>query len=108
MVRIHPPQLRVGRENTSMVKRTSWLSPKEQIQVRVLVEVLAVIYIPGVWRKHAALRRRRFMQVRLLPGMLWPNPKWLRDPAVNRRCVGSTPTGHPEHSGVAQLVRASR
>jgi hypothetical protein len=35
------------------------------------------------------------MQVRLLPGILWPNPKWTRGPAVNRDCVGSTPTGHP-------------
>ncbi len=51
-----------------MVKRTSWLPPKEQVQVRFLVGVLTDI--PGVWRKHAALRRRRFMQVRLLPGIL--------------------------------------
>jgi hypothetical protein len=35
------------------------------------------------------------MLVQLQPGMLWPNPKWQRDPAVNRGCVGSTPTGHP-------------
>jgi hypothetical protein len=36
------------------------------------------------------------MQVRFLPGILWPNPKRQRDPAVNRGRVGSTPTGHPE------------
>ena len=51
--------------------------------------------IPGVWWRHAALRRRK-LQVRLLPGMLWPNPKRLRGPAVNRDRVGSTPTGHLE------------
>lgn len=34
-------------------------------------------------------------EVQLLTGILWPNPKRMREPAVNRFCVGSTPTGHP-------------
>src|SRR5690242_8618501 len=33
--------------------------------------------------------------VRFQVGALWPNSKRQRDPAVNRGCVGSTPTGHP-------------
>lgn len=45
------------------------------------------------------------MQVRLLPGILWPNPKRERDPVVTRGCVGSTPTGHPRKP--AQLDRSS-
>src|SRR3954451_16854447 len=36
--------------------------------------------------------------VRVQVGALWPNPKRLRDPAVNRGCAGSTPAGHPEAS----------
>lgn len=101
LVRFQPPELL---QNASVVKRTSRDSPKVEVQVRFLVEALGrlateqrprITIIPGVWRRHAALRRRR-LQVRLLPGILWPNPKRLRDPAVNRGCVGSTPTGHPE------------
>ncbi len=49
---IHPPKL-----VALMVKRTSWLASNEQVQVRFLVGVLTII--PGVWRRHAALRRRR-------------------------------------------------
>src|SRR5439155_12631157 len=56
-------------------------------------------YFPGVWWTHAAVRKRRLMQVRFLPGKLWPNPKRQRSPAVNRVGVGSTPTGHPRPAG---------
>ncbi len=38
-----------------MVKRTSWLPPKEQVQVRFLVGVLTNIL--GVWRRHTTVRR---------------------------------------------------
>ena len=63
LVRPQPPDL-----CALVVKRTSRNSPKVEAQVRLLAGVL--ILIPGVWRTHAALRRRRFMQVRLLPGIL--------------------------------------
>jgi hypothetical protein len=33
-------------------------------------------------------------EVRLLTRILWLNPSWCRDPAVNRERVGSTPIGH--------------
>lgn len=40
-----------------VVKRTSWLPPKEQVQVRFLAGVL--IPIPEVWRRHATVRRSK-------------------------------------------------
>ena len=43
--------------------------------------------------------------VRFQVGALWPNPKRLRDPAVNRGCAGSTPAGHPDVP--VQLDRSS-
>src|SRR5262245_62739759 len=39
--------------------------------------------------------------VRFQVGALRPNPKRLRDPAVNRGCAGSTPAGHPLSVGRA-------
>src|SRR5262249_34886968 len=54
-----------GTADASMVKRTSRGSAKSEFLVQIQVEAL------------------------------WPNPKRQRDPAVNRGCVGSTPTGHP-------------
>src|SRR5438045_1962254 len=44
------------------------------------------------------------MQVRLLPVILWPNPKRKRDPAVTRGRVGSTPTGHPTGATLLMLI----
>lgn len=85
LARLQPPEL-----DASMVKRNHGSLRRSRSRFESWSR-----YIPGVWRKHAAVRRRR-LQVRLLPGILWPNPKRQRDPAVNRACVGSTPTGHPE------------
>ena len=59
-----------------MVKRTSRGSAKSEFLVRFQVEAL------------------------------WPNPKRLRDPAVNREGVGSTPTGHPRSDLGGEILNA--
>src|SRR5690349_13839393 len=42
--------------------------------------------------------------VRFQVEALWPNPKRQRDPAVTRRSVGSTPTGHPDSFRCSSVV----
>ncbi len=65
-----------------MVKGTSWLRPKEQVQVRFLVGVLDVIasMVKGTSRGSA----KSAVLVRIQVEALWPNPKGQRDPAVTR------------------------
>src|SRR5262245_52844067 len=53
LVRPQPPDL-----DALVVKGKSHDSPKVEAQVRFLARVLT--FIPGVWRRHAALRRRRY------------------------------------------------
>jgi hypothetical protein len=88
-----PPGVRVQVPPWSLaalvVKGTSWLPPKEQVQVRFLAGVIASM-VKGTSRGPA---KAEFL-VRFQVGALWPNPKRLRDPAVNRGCAGSTPAGH--------------
>ena len=75
-----------------VVKGTSWLPPKEQVQVRLLAGVLVVAsMVKGTSRGSA---KAEFL-VRVQVGALWPNSKRQRDPAVNRGYAGSTPAGHP-------------
>jgi hypothetical protein len=52
LVRPQPPDL-----VALVVKRTSWLPPKEQVQVRFLAGVLLKTDVLGVCRRHATLRR---------------------------------------------------
>src|SRR5690348_11269858 len=52
LVRSQPPDL-----VALVVKRTSWLPPKEQVQVRLLAGVLTVVL--GVCRRHATVRRSK-------------------------------------------------
>ena len=122
-----------GTRNASVVKRTHHGS--------VLTSRSRFDSWPGYCPTASVVKRtsRGFAEpgflVRLQVEALWPNPKWMREPAVNRRGVGSTPTGHPNtpamldrpgtalvtrtkwvrapplaltDSGVAQLVRAPR
>lgn len=88
LVRLQPPEL-----HTSVVKRRTRLPPKEQVQVRILAGVLTNA---SVVKRTSRGSAKSEVLVRLRAEALWPNPKWLRDPAVNRGCVGSTPTGHPK------------
>src|SRR3954447_19094237 len=78
-----------------VVKGTSWLPPKEQVQVQLLAGVL--ILASMVKRTSRGPAKAEFL-VRVQVGALWPNSKRQRDPAVNRGCAGSTPAGHPEAS----------
>src|SRR5436190_1640864 len=75
-----------------VVKGTSWLPPKEQVQVRLLAGVLVVASV--VKRTSRGPAKAEFL-VRVQVGALWPNSKRQRDPAVTRGCAGSTPAGHP-------------
>src|SRR5215469_10391795 len=78
--------------NALVVKGTSWLPSKEQVQVRLLAGVLILAsMVKGTSRGSA---KAEFL-VRVQVGVLWPNSKRQRDPAVNRGCAGSTPAGHP-------------
>src|SRR5262249_54289636 len=75
-----------------VVKGTSWLPPKEQVQVRVLAGVLFVAsMVKGT--SHGSAEAEFLVRVQV--GALWPNSKRQRDPAVIRGCAGSTPAGHP-------------
>jgi hypothetical protein len=87
LVRLQPPEL-----HTSVVKRRTRLPPKEQVQVRILAGVLTASVVKRT--SHGSTKPGFLVRVQV--EALWPNPNWMREPAVNRGCVGSTPTGHPE------------
>src|SRR5262245_33330785 len=87
LVRLQPPELCLGGETDP-----SRLGPNEQVQVRLLAGVLT---IASVVKRTSRGSAKSEVLVRLRAEALWPNPKRQREPALNRRRVGSTPTGHP-------------
>jgi hypothetical protein len=82
-----------GTRNASVVKRTHHGS--------VLTSRSRFDSWPGYCPTASVVKRtsrgsaKSEVLVRLRAEALWPNPKRQREPAVNRLCVGSTPTGHP-------------
>src|SRR4051794_20555102 len=89
LARLEPRSLVVA----LVVKRTSRDASNVEVRVRLLAGVLVgASMVKGTSRGSAMPE----VLVRLQVEALWPNPKRMRGPAVNRVCVGSTPTGHPE------------
>jgi hypothetical protein len=74
-----------------VVKRPSRDASNVEVRVRLLAGVL--VDASMVKGKSRGSAKPEFL-VRFQVEALWPNPKRMRDPAVNRLCVGSTPTGH--------------
>ena len=76
-----------------MVKRTSWLFPKEQVQVQFLVGVLKTCFDGETEIIRSSEGR--------VPGSnpdrsTVAEPRWIGELVVSQNVVGPTPTGHPE------------
>ena len=77
--------------DTLVVKRKSWLSAKEQVQVRLLAGVLA-----SMVKRTSSQASNLGFRVRILVEALCPWCSRLAHDAVNVEVVGSSPPGHLE------------